>query len=282
MITAAVIALIITGCSAPKTAKTKTPESVRLEYVFNGGKAHSYLQTAVTDQYMDVQGQSVSVSTNSYLKFGTGNFDSRPGLFEFDVVIDSLSVSVISPMMDNMGAMGSEANGKSFRMTINSGGKPMSLGNAASIQVGGSVTGGGDIGSTFHEMFPVLPLREVKAGESWTSADTISYKSGTMEMNTITKGNYTFTGFEVLNERTCAVVTGTIEGTRHAKMNTQGMDMLMSVPYKGTETIWFDPAEGIVVKYESSVSGSGQIEVIGMGMNLDVSTTIKGKLELIK
>jgi len=56
--------------------------------------------------------------------------------------------------------------------------------------------------------------------------------------------------------------------------------MMMSMPFKGTEKIWFDPAEGIVVRYESAISGNGQVEIIGMGMSIPVSATIKTTLEL--
>jgi hypothetical protein len=52
------------------------------------------------------------------------------------------------------------------------------------------------------------------------------------------------------------------------------------MPFKGTETILFDPNEGIVVKYDISVTGSGVIEIVSLGMEAGFTMTIKGNLEL--
>jgi hypothetical protein len=63
------------------------------------------------------------------------------------------------------------------------------------------------------------------------------------------------------------------------KMNSQGMDMLMSLVFKGTEAVWFDATEGVAVKYESSVMGNGDVEVVGMGMSIPLSMNMKTILE---
>jgi len=276
------LAVVAASCSTSKTAKSDPKQPVVLEYRFADGSEYSYAQTGTSEQYMDVQGQSVAVSTGSYMGFTMKNLKAVQQQFEFDVVMDSLSLNVASPMMDNAGSMGSEVKGRSFRMSLSNNGKPLSMGDASKIQVGNPMSGGGDLGATFSEIFPKLPLKEVSPGQTWAMSDTTEVKSSAMESTTISKGDYTFTGYETVSGRKCVLITGTAEGSRYGKMNTQGMDMVMTIPFKGTEKIWFDPSAGIVVKYESVMSGTGQIEVVGMGMTLDLSMSAKANLELLK
>jgi len=182
------VSVLFTGCSSSKpAASSKTTEGpVLLQYLFSSKTPLSYAQTSVSDQYMDVQGQTVSVSTTAYLGFGLKNFSSNQGLFECDVVLDSMNVQVASPMADNM-SMGSNIKGKSFRMSVKPSGKTVSTGTASSIDIGGTATGAGDLGATFSEIFPTLPLKEVSQGMTWTSGDTVHYKGSAMDSNTLSK-----------------------------------------------------------------------------------------------
>jgi hypothetical protein len=274
------IILVVSSCSASKTGTTDGSASATLEYRLTSPSGYKYLHTSNTDQYMDVQGQSVAVSAKTLMGFSTLKATAEGDLVKFEVVIDTAGMSVASSMENSVQDL--NLKGKTFLLTLNQNGKPVSFGDAASIEFGAGTAGTSDLASMFGGMMPGFNRKEVKPGEIWSSTDTLSIKSKTGETVTISKGDHTFTEFVTINGRRCAQINSTISGTRSAKMNSQGMDLIMAFPFTGTESVWFDTTEGVVVKYESSVKGDGVVEIVGMGMTIPVSMTVKSLLELIK
>ncbi|MDX9929378.1 MAG: hypothetical protein RBS37_05940 [Bacteroidales bacterium] len=272
------IAAIICSCSSSGASRSASSKSPLLEYRMASSSGYGYVQKTSTDQYMDIQGQSVSVLTNSLIGFTAKNAIAESGSVSFDIVIDTAGMSVNSMMDDSNTDF--RLKGKEFRMSVEPNGKIISLGTASTIRFGDGLTSAGDLAAMFQEMFPVFARKEISPGDVWTSTDTSSVKTQVSDMVTITRGNNTFTGYATIGGRNCMQINSVIEGTRSVKANTQGMDVYMLIPFKGTETIWFDGNEGVLVKYESSVQGEGNVEITGMGMSVPMSIIIKGSLEL--
>ncbi|MBE0676231.1 MAG: hypothetical protein IH591_16365 [Bacteroidales bacterium] len=272
------VVLSVTGCSSAKSAKSTSADSPELIYKMSSPDGYSYIHTTTSDQTMDVQGQTVGVSTKTVLGFNTKNSESSSEAVSFDVVLDTAHISVASMMDDVISTP--DIKGKSFRMSIKPGGKVISSGDASKITLASEVQGSGDLSTTFGELFPTFSVREATPGQVWNSTDTVKMKTTMVDGVTIVKAVNTHAGYVTLNGRRCSYITSVVEGTRDMKMNSQGMDMLMTLTFKGTESVWFDGVEGIAVKYESSVLGNGDVEVVGMGMSIPLSMNMKTVLEL--
>ena len=278
VVMALVVSILAAGCSATKSAKSDSKAPASLVYKMNSAEGYTYRQTTLTDQLMEVQGQSVPVSSKSIMVFSIGEIKPGEQEISFKVFLDSMNITVAS-MMEDM-ANNPDVKGKNFSMSIKPNGKTSSLIGADKIDIGTDITGASDLAASFAEIFPYFSKNEVVPGEIWPSIDTSHIKSAMMNTTSVSRSNNTFTGYVTHAGRRCAQIETTVEGKRDASINSQGMDMLMSMPFKGTETILFDPNEGIVVKYDISVTGSGVIEIVSLGMEAGFTMTIKGNLEL--
>lgn len=241
---------------------------------------YSYDLTQSSEQFMDMQGQSVTVSSTSLVGFKTANLKSEKGIIGFDVVIDTAAMSAVS-MMESYNT-DLNLKGKKFRMSIKPNGKVDSYGDASTIEFSAGSSGSSDVAALFADILPTFAKKDAKPDEIWASTDTSNINSKTSQVVSITKSTNTFVGFVTMDGRKCAQINTIVEGTRNAKMNNQGMDLTMSIPFKGTETIWFDTTEGVLVKYESSVKGDGTIELTSMAMTIPISMTATTLLELKK
>jgi len=241
---------------------------------------YSYNYKSDSEQFMEIQGQSIAMSTKSLFGFRTVNKKMEGGLIKFDVVIDTAGMNANS-MMESFNT-DLNLKGKQFTMSIKPGGKVVSYGQASEITFAAGSTGDSDLASAFGGVLPSFSKKEVSPGEIWGISDTTETKSRTLQTTTITTGTSTFIGFVALNNRRCAQITNTIKGTRSMKMNSQGMDLVVNIPFTGTETIWFDSSEGVLVKYESNTKGDGQVEISSMGMTIPVSMIATSSLDLKK
>jgi hypothetical protein len=172
--------------------------------------------------------------------------------------------------------------GKQFTMSIKPDGKVVSYGQASDITYTAGSSGDSDLTSAFGGLLPSFSKKEANPGDIWAISDTTETKSRTLQTTTITTGTSTFIGFVTLSNRRCAQITNTIKGTRSMKMNSQGMDLVVNIPFTGTETVWFDSADGVLVKYESNTKGDGQVEISSMGMTIPVSMIATSVLDLKK
>jgi hypothetical protein len=274
-----IVSMIIAGCSASKSATSDIKSPASLVYKLSSPEGYNYRQTTVTDQYMEVEGQSVPISSKSVMTFSIRDIEPGQEEISFKVVLDSVNATVTS-MMEDM-ANNSDVKGQSFMMSIKPNGKTGSLVGAEKIKIGTEMTGAGDMASSFAEIFPYFSKEMVTPGETWPSRDTSYIKTAMMNSTSVGTSDNTFTGYVTIGGRKCAQIETVVEGKRDARINAQGMDMIMSMPYKGTETILFDPEEGVIVKYDLSVTGSGFIEILSLGMEAGFSMNIKSTLELI-
>ena len=283
LISAIVAIAMLSACSSTKTTRSATEtlsNTAVLEYRMPSTSGYSYNFDSSSEQNMEIQGQAIAMSTNSLFGFSTANRKTEGGSIKFDVVIDTAGMNAAS-MMETFNT-DLNLKGKQFTMTVQPTGKVTSYGQAADISFTAGSAGENDLASLFSGVLPTFDKKEASPGDIWAISDTTEMKSRTSQITTITTGTATFIGFVTLNNRRCAQITNTISGTRSGKMNSQGMDLLMKFPFTGTETIWFDSAEGVLVKYESNAKGDGEIEVSGMGMTIPVSMTTSSVLTLIK
>ncbi|MFO7575073.1 MAG: hypothetical protein R6W67_07945 [Bacteroidales bacterium] len=273
-----IVSIMMAGCSTTKTATSDKQSPASLVYKLNSPEGYNYRQTTITDQLMEVEGQSVPVSSKTVMTFSISDIDPGQEEISFKVILDSMNVTVAS-MMEDM-ANNPDVKGQSFMMSIKPNGKTGSLVGAEKIKIGAEIAGAGDLASSFAEIFPYFNRELVTPGETWPSTDTSNIKTAMMNSNSVTRSNNTFTGYVTVEGRKCAQIETTVEGKRDASINSQGMDMLMSMPFKGNEKILFDTEEGVIVRYEVAIAGSGFIEILSLGMDAGFSMNIKSILEL--
>ncbi len=275
-----VASLLTTGCSATKKSVSDNKAPASLVYKMSAPQGYSYRQTAVTDQVIEMEGQSIPVSTKAVMTFSLNEIEAGKDEILFKVVLDSMNI-ILATMMDDM-VTSPDVKGQSFSMSIKPNGKTGAMVGAEKIKVGNELAGAADLATSFAELFPSFTKTIVAPGETWQSSDTSYTKTLMMDSRSVTSSTNTFTGYVVHNGRNCARIATVVEGRREAKMNNQGMDMIMTMPFKGTETILFDPEEGVIVKHELAMTGSGFLEIVSLGMDAAFSMKMTTILELKK
>ena len=140
------VSLIMAGCSATKKAVSDNTSPASLVYKMSSTEGYRYRQTTLTDQFMEVEGQSVPVSSKTVMTFAIREIKPGKEEISFKVLLDSVSVTVAS-MMDDM-VTNPDVKGQSFMMSIKPDGKTGSLIGAEKIKIGNDLTGAGDLAAS--------------------------------------------------------------------------------------------------------------------------------------
>jgi hypothetical protein len=269
-----VAASLLAGCAAttrPHPGWGDPETGLILTYRMPGKGPLRYRMTSTFLQSMDMGGQSMETESNSMT---TMSFASR-GMREDDlllkVTIDEASVSVVAPVGVMEGDM-SEAIGKSFDMTLSPLGEEKDLPDPNSIQYNLGDAGKRSAISSVQMMFPDLPGRPVKVGDSWTTVDGFTEGGGGGEMTISFESVNTLVGFETIDLMDCAVIeadyTGTMKGSGvegPAKWESEG-------ELEGASKWYFAYKQGILIKDTSELTGTTTVVADTPGGKMTIPT----------
>lgn len=137
----------------------------------------------------------------------------------------------------------------------------------------------------------LLPENPVKVGDTWDISTKIDFKleDRTVEINV--KGNARLVGFEKVDSRDCAIIEVTVEipdfGELMQAVPIPEAKGKVSARTEGqtNSKIWFDIAEGLVVRNETSADITMDFSIslpTGQSMSMSMQGTIKSEQKLTK
>lgn len=276
-------ALILGGCSAKEAAIWGDPQTgLVLAYRMPEKQSLSYKFSVGQTQTIEVMGQVVDTESNQTIEFSVLSKGIKDGNQQLGVTIDSMKVDVDSPQGSFSPDMSSVV-GKGFDMTVTELGKELEVSGAASIQYDQGPSGKRNVSASFQAIFPDLPGRPVKVGDTWTTEDLITDKTDTAEIRIRFKNEHTLDGFETVGGLECARIKTTVTGILEGEGEQQGMGLTFSGDIKGTDTWHFAYKEGLYIGMLSSASVDGMITTSGpQSLTIPLSQTMKMETLLIR
>jgi hypothetical protein len=252
---------------------TGISQSIKLEYKYPADKNLKYVTNTKIVEDMDVNGQSMMVNVARSLGCeikGAGKVGQN---VKVEVKIDSLYQNVESPQ-GNYGGSIKDVKGKSFNIIISPAGKLVD--NSGGSKIVYKVEGGAEtnIGQEFLNFFPSLPVKSIKPGDSWTTSDTINNQAAASKLWMPRETIYKFEGIEKSDGVDCARISATMTGTRKMITQSQGMEIHISGPFTGTETLLFAIKDGYFKKISISTNLNGKMEMPEQGMSFPVKMSI--------
>jgi hypothetical protein len=244
------------------------PDDMLLRYAFSNG----YVQNMkVMDQSVKIEGSETSII--SVRSKGLNGQD-----YQLGITIDSMSVSLSSPNGDLVPDMAG-VNGKDFEMSLTPKGKEFDITGTESIQYEIRPGEKQSAAAGFKAMFPDLPDKPVEIGDTWTTSDTVTEKTGSGEIIIILNSVNRLDGFEKIDGVDCAriaaMTTGTITGTG----KQQGMDLVTKGGIEGEDIWYFAYKDGVFIKLISSGLARSTITATGP-QNMVIPTTREYQMEI--
>ena len=259
-----VILAIITvaGCAAKKSLSGIPESGLILQYSMPDNQSLKYQTSSEFTQKMDIMDQSVEIESNEMSVFSVSPKGREGDNYRLGVTIDAMSMSISSPRGEITSDMSSVV-GKSFDMSLSSLGKEGDLSGAKSIQYEMTPGNMRNIASGFQVVFPDLPGKPVKIGDTWVSNDTITDESSSGEIRMFFESLNKLEGFETIDGMECAKITAVITGTLDGVGEEQGIEMITEAGIEASDTWYFAYKEGIFVKMISSGTAEGKTTASG-------------------
>ena len=277
---------LLTGCAAKKAPAVLwgDPETgLILEYRMPEKGPLKYEMTTTFLQSMDMGGQSMDTESNTVTAMSVSSRGIKGDDLLLTMTIDDASISVDAPVGEVTADM-SDVIGKSFDMSLSILGEEKDLPDPNSIEYDLGPGGKRSAISSVQMMFPDLPGRPIKVGDSWTSVDGFSEKGGGGDMTMSFEIVNTLVGFETVNGMECAKIeaeyTGTIKGSGvqgPAEWSSEG-------EMEGVSTWYFAYKKGILVK--DTTEGTGTANVVAQTpqgeMTIPTMQDISSETKLVK
>ena len=236
--------------------------AVKLAYSTSSGKNLQYQSNTDITQTMDINGQTVNVLVTTFIGFKVKMLEKVSDNLKLNITIDSLKMKVDAMQGANEVKI-KEIEGKSFNILLSPRGKIVDISEAEKIQFSMEGQGSTSIAQSFMDIFPRLPEKEIRPGETWTSVDTVTSQSSAASTRQIIESNYKYEGIEKINGTDCAKIVSSIRGTAETRAQSMGMDIFYSGPLQGQVVLYFAIKDGYYVKQELSTKLSGKIEISG-------------------
>ncbi len=273
---------LLTNCSSTKSATGGSKKGTTLRYSFPENQVLKYRTGSDIQQTLDIFGQEMIIDIGQYLVYTSKLNSKSKDENQIHITIDTMDLFISSPQGDINPDMDG-VNNKSFNMTLSSLGLGMDVSEAESIQFEISPGTKRNVAITFKFLFPRLPEKTLKIGDTWSLTDTIAEKYDNEEVTMIIEGDYALAGFETISGLECAKVTAVISGTRSGKANQQGMDMVSDGTMLGSGTFFFAFKDGYLVKDISKIIVDGTLDISGAQQgSFPMKYEVNNLTELIK
>ena len=269
------------GCSTSKKLVKNAESGVELKYKYTDGKDLQYTYSTTINQFIDVPGQPMDIGIQELLDFNLSPEGKKGNDVIYKVIINSMTLNLDAPGMGANPDL-SGLKGKSFNMSLSQDGKEFDLSDAKNLsyEVNGESQ---SIEAEFQMIFPKLPDKPVKMGDTWPTKDVVVEKSSGSEITMNFDNVNTLEGFERIKGINCAKITMVSTGTRKGNQSVQGMDLMHDGTVNGTSVFYYAIEGGYFVKYVSEGSQTGIINISGMqDMSIDVSAKINTEIVLVK
>ena len=242
---------VSTGCTQEYELKYKLPK----------GTTFTLKTSATEEQISDQMGQEVviNINRNSESAVDVLSLDDKTGM--------TLSYEYTKRVTESDGPMGLNSTdyldllGKKVKFIINSTGHASGFEGFEELpeitSPNGQTTSGDDFIRGIKNLFPKMPEKTVKIGETWT--DNQESEAGSLKTMT----NFTYKtvedvkkdGFDCLKIE--IVYTQTVKGT----LDQNGMEIALDIKGEGSGVMYFGYKKGMVIYSENTLKSEGTAEV---------------------
>jgi len=242
--------MTLAGCAAKKNTWGDPKTGVILEYRMPDTDKLQYDLTSDYVQGMEVMGQKVDLTSNSRNVFTMEAKGMENGNHKLNVTIDTVYIHIQSPRGEIVPDMGGVI-GKSFDLMVSPKGKELDYSGAESLKYVLGMSEELSIASDFQAVFPNLPDKPIKVGESWNSVDTLVEKSGSGYLQIITYSENMVEGIETFKGYDCVKIHSTFAGTLEGSGDMQGIKTQTTGTIEGKDTWYFAFKKGLFLKMTS-------------------------------
>lgn len=264
--TAALLFLSVKGSPAQ--------EKYTLTYRFQPGTTYLYADTSRSNQTQEMGGQEMKMTSLTTMRARiVCESVKTDGEMALITSVDSMTAALKSPMRDTTMVM-KDLLGKRVRITLAAGGAVLKRETIDSLAVTGIMARGLSMREVvkFHRM----SKDPVGVGSTWKSdaVDTTEMMGGKMISHI--KMDYAVNGKAVCEGRSCMQIGFKGEIGIEGKGTMMGMDLFMEGKGKTSGTLFFDPAEGLLVQEASSTDTEMTAAVTGQqNMTIPISSALK-------
>jgi len=276
-----VIALLA-GCAANRPFWGDVKTGLILEYRMPQDQSVKYRFSSKMTQDLEVGGQSIQNTINLGLLFSaiSKGFEGNNHLLL--MTIDSAKTDVKSPQGSFSPDM-SQVFGKNFNLILSPLGKELKMSGADTIKYSLGQGGERTLSSNFQTIFPDLPGKPVKIGDSWTTNDTINVKEGGTAMRMTFVSVNTLQGFETVDGHECAKVTAKSTGKLGGEGEQMGANLYFDGDIQSNDVWYFSYKEGVFVKSISDALSEGTVALTGaQKMTIPMTMATKFETKLVK
>lgn len=273
--------LIILGCAGgKKLAKPfsgKPETGVEFYYTLNPDQSYNYTLQRNIVQNLEMQGRTVKTNLADTLQFTVQGKEVNDN----SNLIMKLKIDSIYSIIEGMG--GSQELNLSplmetpFAIVLSPYGEELEFIGTDSLQKDVGPMAGGVIGVErfFQQIFPDLPQKSIKIGETWTENEIDTTLQSGLDVISDLDLEHTFKSVDTMNGYECVVIYTTGEGT----IDGQGEQMGNKIALEGNmleleSTTYFAYKEGIFVKFDSKSIIEGTLAITG-GMSMTLPMTME-------
>jgi len=276
-----IVFLLFPGCAAEKHLYGNPETGLILEYYLQKNKALKYRTENTMVQTMEVIDQKMENTMSTNLVFTAKSKGQKQNNYQVGVTIDSAYIFVLTPQGDLSPDVRSLI-GKSFDMSLSRLGKEEDFTGTESIvyTLQGNTR---DISLEFQTLFPNLPGRLIKTGETWITKDTIKTKESGIEVLMTFDNIHTLSGFKTVDGFECVEVSTKSLGKIQGSGQQGGVNISFDGNLEGSEIWYFAYKDGVFVKTTSDGFGAATVTVTGpQAAIIPIGTVTKTRVSIIK
>jgi len=265
------IIMVISGCAAKTKMIGDSEAGLVLKYQMPENQNLKYYMSSKSSQDLEAAGKSIKMDTDETRHFSVRAAGKIKDGFKVGLTIDSMKVKMATPRGEIAPDM-SVVAGKGFDFTFSDLGKETDFPAGEAIQYELIPGRKQSVIPGFQAMFPDLPRRPVRIGDTWITNDTVVEKSNDGDLQLVFRIENKLEGFKTIDGINCAKISGVVTGTAHGSGQEDGMDLVSSARITGTDIWYFAYKEGVFILMESNGSADGTI--VGSGSR-DVNIPMK-------
>lgn len=271
----------LTGC-AKKAPWGSIEEGLIFEYKMPEGSTLSYEISQRANQQFEMMGQPTTMEFDKGYVITLLSRGLKEGNHDLGITIESMDAGMSSPQGDFPADVAGVA-GKSFDLMLSPLGKEIGIAGADAIEYGLGMAGSRSVAPDFQTLFPDLPGRPVRVGDTWNSEDSLDVKDSGSDIRIATLSVHTLDGFETMNGMKCARVKAEVTGTVSGEGSQGGATLSFSGTVEGTEVWYFAYEEGLFAKSTGDLNVETTIKVTGaQEMTIPMTQQMKTETVLVR
>jgi len=276
-----ILALLIlfSSCSTQKNIWGDPEDGIILQYRMDTENPFTYEQVSEHKQIFSIRGQEMIMDIDDNIVFQAQASKTKKPETPLLVTIDSMYMHINHANGEIIPDF-SEIQGKSFNMTLTNHGKEGNMEEASEIWYTVASGEKDNLATKFSSLFPNLPENPVKAGNQWTTYDTIHIKDENKDALLIFENIYTFNGFETYKGYECVKASSIVIGTIFSQARAEGMDLITNMDITGTGTLYFAYKDGLLI--EESINSKSVGELVAPEATIPITRDIIIRTTLIK